>query len=101
MQQPGDAAKSAADLAAGRSSTGGSSSSCAICSTPLPTMPVRSRDGQQLGIGQGCGATGQQFFAGLGFGGQVLDGHGAGALESGWLLPGRHGAARVAGRTPQ
>ena len=36
MQQPGDAAKSAADPAAGRVQHGGSSSSCAICSTPCP-----------------------------------------------------------------
>ncbi len=61
-------------------------------------MPVRSSDGQQLGIGQGCGATGQQFFAGLGFGGQVLDGHGQGALESGgrrYARPGLRGVQWV------
>ena len=38
------------------------------------------QDGQQLGIGQCRRAACQQFFAGLGIGGQVFEGHGAGCL---------------------
>ena len=80
MQQPGDAAKSAADLAAGRVQHGRVQQLLRHLQHAFAHDARAQQDGQQLCIGQGCGATGQQFFAGLGFGGQVLDGHGAGGF---------------------
>ena len=80
MQQPGNAAKTAGDGARVRVDAGRVQQLLCHLQHALAHDAGAQQDGQQLGIGQGGGAACQQFFAGLGVGGQVFKGHGAGFL---------------------
>ncbi|MNY57222.1 hypothetical protein D3C86_1933960 [compost metagenome] len=63
------------------SSTGGSSSSCAICSTPLPTMPVRSRMASNSASASAAGPRASSFSRGWASGGRSLMAMAYGDLE--------------------
>ena len=78
VQQPGNAAKAAGNGARVRVDAWRVQQLLRHLQHALAHDAGAQQDGQQLGIGQRGRAARQQFFMGLGVGGQVFEGHGRG-----------------------